>query len=410
MRSFANIFLILFVADGGFSLVDELVSLLTPLLPFSDFRNLLAGLVILLSLPMYVLLGIDSRLPKKVFVPLIAFVYWTLVSTWLLPILATLKIYGLIMSLVQLGLGVLPLYINRGGESRRLTLAPELFVRPWFQLRSTLIFLAVNLLIVPLATAAFAMSVANSYLSDYTAGFMRLGSTGITMTERSYVRDNRTVRLAAMIHIGSRDYYRSISDSVLPGRTLVLAEGVSDRERLLKHGLDYGKVAGLMGLDAQNKMLFKGRVLDREELEGGDAPRETPEDTSVHNEPDILRADVDVSLFRPETVTFLNAVGRHLGSDRSVMEGFLELNRWAEKNVTPEMYETIMDDILHRRNMTLIGYLDKALVRYETIVIPWGALHMKEVEAELLKRGFLPRDSRERTSIDFIKLLRNQRT
>ena len=69
------------------------------------------------------------------------------------------------------------------------------------------------------------------------------------------------------------------------------------------------------------------------------------------------------------------------------------------------MYEIIIDDILHRRNMGVIHYLDKALVRYDTVVIPWGALHMTEIEAEVLKRGFKLQEERERVSIAFLALI-----
>jgi hypothetical protein len=47
----------------------------------------------------------------------------------------------------------------------------------------------------------------------------------------------------------------------------------------------------------------------------------------------------------------------------------------------------------------------KALDRYDTIVIPWGALHMAEIEEEVLKRGFDLQQERERVSIDFRKML-----
>jgi len=46
MRVFANLFLIMFLVDGGFSLVDELVPLISPLMPFTPLRNLLAETVI----------------------------------------------------------------------------------------------------------------------------------------------------------------------------------------------------------------------------------------------------------------------------------------------------------------------------------------------------------------------------
>ena len=65
------------------------------------------------------------------------------------------------------------------------------------------------------------------------------------------------------------------------------------------------------------------------------------------------------------------------------MKALFSLNDWAAKNITPEMNDIISDDILHRRNREVIRLLGKALDHYDTVVIPWGALHMKEIEAEV---------------------------
>ncbi len=406
MRLFANLFLLLFIADGGFSLVDELVSLLTPLRPFTDFRNFLAGNVIFMSIPLYIGLGVDKRLPKRLFLPLIAFVFWTVISTWLFPNLADLRVYGLLLSFLQVALGMLPLLFFRSGEQRRVTMQPELFQVPFFSFKNSLAFFSVNLLVVPIALLLFSLSVANAFIAEHTNGFMRLGPTGLSMTERVYSRGDRTIRLAAMIHIGSTEYYRSVAESVTPGRTLVLAEGVSDTRRQLKNGLDYGKVAALVGLASQDKLLFKGNLIEAEEL---DSPETEDRSELTDQKPDILRADVDMSDLRPQTITFLDAIGRHMRENGSVLRGFLALNTWAEKNITPEMYKIIMDDILHRRNMVVVGHLDKALPRYETVLIPWGALHMKEIETEILKRGFVKKEERERISIDFAKLIQGRK-
>ena len=402
MRVFANLFLILFLADGGFSLVDELVTLLTPLMPFSALRNFLAGVVILMSVPVYLCLGIDRRLPKRVFVPLILFVLWSLISTWLVPALADLRVYGLLISAVQVALGMLPLYYFRKGGVPCLTMPEEMFAAPFFSLKNTLVFSSANLLVVPLVLLLFVLTLADAYMVEHTAGFMHLAPTGLKMTERIYKRaDNRTIRLAAMIHVGNKGYYEELAQSVATGKIIVLAEGVTDDKHLLQNSIDYGKVAGFLGLTSQDKMLFRGRLIDEKELL-------TPGGLVTGNpagEADILRADVDVSGFRPATLSFLNAIGKHLQGTPSVVTGVLTLNRWAEKNITPEMYAIIMDDILHRRNLVLISHLEKALVRYDTVVIPWGALHMKEIEAEVLRRGFVLQEQRERFSIDFPKML-----
>jgi hypothetical protein len=399
MRIFANLFLILFLADGGFSLIDELVTLLTPLAPFTALRSLLAGTVIVMSVPLYISLGIDRRLPKRVFLPLILFVFCSLISTWLFPTIAGIRIYGLLLSAGQVALGMLPLCFFRKGDARSLTMPPEMFTAPFFSARNSLYFGAVSLLIVPLSLAMLVLSVADAYMAEYTSGFMHLAPGGLQMTERVYTQGNRTVRLAAMIHVGDRDYYDGVFGTALPGKVIVLAEGVSDDDHLLRSGVDYGKMAGYLGLTSQKEIHFQGRVVEEEELE---SPRLNSRGTGAV---DILRADVDVSDFRPPTILLLNALGKQLQDSPSFTGGVMSINSWVKKNITPEMSEIIIDDILHRRNLEVVRLLEKAFGRYDTVVIPWGALHMKEIEAEILKRGFVLQEEQERVCIDFRKML-----
>ena len=406
MRVLANLFLVLFLADGGISLLDELVSLLSPVAPLSGLRHVLAVAVIVLAIPVYLCLGIDRRLPKRVFLPLILFVFWCPLSTWLFPALAGNPSYGLLAAAAQVVLGLLPVTRFRKGEARSLTMPRALFGAPMFSLRNTLAFGAANLFVIPVALLLFVLAAADSFMNGYTSGFMRLAPDGLHMTERVYRRDNKTIRLAGMIHVGEKEYYDKLVGSVVSGRTIVLAEGVTDDENLLKNRFDYGKVAGFLGLTSQEKMHFRGRVIESEALDAP-RPRSRAEGEREGAEPvDILRADVDVSAFRPPTILFLNTLGKHLKESPSLVRALLSFNAWAEKHITPEMNEVIMDDILYRRNKEVIHHLGKALDRYDTVVIPWGALHMAEIEEEVLARGFGLQEERDRVSIDFRRMLR----
>jgi hypothetical protein len=402
MRAFANLFLILFLADGSVSLCDELVSLLVPLGPLSVVRHLLANTVILLAVPVYLSLGLDRRLPKRVFLPLTLFVFSCPLLALLFPLAGGSHAFGLLTAAVQVALGLLPLACFRKGGARSLTMPPEMFTGRWFRLGNTLAFGAANLVVVPLALALVLFSAASSYLTRQTAGFMHLRPGGLCMTERVYLRGNRTVRLAGMIHVGEKEYYDELVRSVSRGRTIVLAEGVTDDDGLLRNRLDYRRVAGVLGLTPQAEMEFHGKLIEPEALDEPEAP---PRGGEGKREPDILRADVDVSSFRPPTILLLNTMGRCLKESPTMAKGLMALDAWTEKNITPEMQAVIMDDILHRRNREVIRWLVRALERYDTVVIPWGALHMKEIEADLLKRGFTLEREQERVSIDFRKLL-----
>jgi hypothetical protein len=60
-----------------------------------------------------------------------------------------------------------------------------------------------------------------------------------------------------------------------------------------------------------------------------------------------------------------------------------------------------MDDILDKRNAVVIDSMMRSLEYYDTIVIPWGAMHMPAIEAAVLELGFEPGAERERLSVDF---------
>jgi hypothetical protein len=405
MRIFANLFLILYYADGITSLFDELASLLFPLPALTELRGLLANIVIVTAVPVYLCLGIDRRLPKKVFIPLIVYVFWCLLAGWFFPSLAGNRAFGLLAASGKVILCLLTIRHFRKTEERSPLMTKAMFDKPFFRLRNTLTFGAANLFIIPFVLLLLMLCKVDSYLGAYTSGFMRLAPDGVHMIEKVYRRDNKTIRLAAMIHVGEKEYYDELVGSVAPGRTIVLSEGVTDRKKLMRNSLDYGKLAGFLGLTSQANMHFKGRLIGKDNLDSA-PPRASSEGVMKTAAPvDILRADVDVSSFRPQTIHFLNVLGRNLKENASVMKGFLSFNAWAEKNITPEINKIIMDDILYSRNREVIRQLRKALTRYDTIVIPWGAMHMPEIEGEIRKDGFKLQQVRDRVSIDFKKML-----
>lgn len=399
MRTFANLFLVLFLADGSLSILDEIVTLIWPTPDLTMLRAMLANAVLYLAFPLYLCLGLDRRLPKKLFLPLILFLFWCPLSVWIFPPLADSRVYGLLMAVLQVALGTF--LISRTVKHvapQALTLPQTFFEGPFFSGRNTLVFFGINLPLLPVVLATLLLYTADSYATFNTAGFVRVSPGGVYMMERVYKKDAKTVRLAGMIHVGEKKYYEEVSRLPVAGRAIVLAEGVTDEEGRLKNRFDYGKVASLLGLTPQDKMLFEGRVIEAEALD--DPPAEGKQE-----KPDILRADVDLSTFRPETMLFLDQVGKHLRGNASVLEGMVELNEWAGENVTPAMYEVIMDDILHKRNKVLIAHLDRALPRYDTVVVPWGALHMKEIEAALLERGFKVEEEKKRLSVDLKRIV-----
>ena len=77
MHRFANFYLIIFLIDAGLSLVDELLVVVgSPYPLFTSGRLLVAFVTIALSMVVYACLGIDRRLPKRVFLPMPLYYTW----------------------------------------------------------------------------------------------------------------------------------------------------------------------------------------------------------------------------------------------------------------------------------------------------------------------------------------------
>jgi hypothetical protein len=395
MRRFANFYIILFLIDAGLSLIDELfVASSSPLPLFSSVRYLVAYVVITLSLLFFACLGIDRRLPKRVFLPLTLYISWSAMAMWPLSSIIERESLGLVSAVGQLLLGGGAIVLLRGLGGQNL-LTRELFQTPMFSLRNTLGFTAINLLLLPFALVYTGLATTSYYLDLQTSGFMRLSPIGIYMTDRSYHLDNKIIRLTGMMHIGKQDYYEELASSMAAGRTIILAEGVTDEDRLLEHQFNYSKLAGIIGLSSQEKMRFDGNLINLDDLD------EKNPNASEQDQPDIARADIDLNSFDPQTIEFLNILGRTLFSGKPLVEGFAEYNLWVSENMTQERIAGVMFDILDKRNEVVIDSMLRTLKRYDTIIIPWGAMHMPAIEEAVLEQGFVPGVARERLSLDF---------
>lgn len=395
MRRFANLYLVLFVLDAGLSLIDALLQRASSALPvLTAIAAFVAAVVIALSLVVYACLGIDRRLPKRVFLPLTLFASWSALAMWPLSGIMGREAYGLSAAVSQLALGVMAMILLRGLGGRNL-LTEESFQAPIFSLRNTLGFTAINLLLSPFVLVYTGLAVTSYYLEEQTAGFLRLSPVGIHMIERSYHLANKEVRLAGMMHIGKETYYQDLAKSIPADRAIILAEGVTDREHLLESQFNYGKLAGLIGLTSQDQMRLDGNPVKLGDIGVIGQVIHEP------GQPDIASADIDLNRFEPKTIDFLNALGRSLFGDKPLLEGLGEYNLWVEENMSEEGLAGVMADILDKRNDAVIAGMVKTLPHYDSIIIPWGAMHMPAIESAVLERGFTPGQAKERLSLDF---------
>lgn len=393
MRRFANLYLILFLLDAGLSLADEILARFgSPAALLTGGRMLVALVVVALSVVLYLCLGIDRRLPKRVLLPMILFIIWSSLAMWPLSGVIDRVTLPLLASVGQVAIGLLAIALLHG----RIVLPQEMFQRSIFSLRNTLGFTAINLLLAPVVALYLSLALVSNYLVEHTAGFLRIGPTGIYMTERSYYRNGQEVRLAGMMHVGKKEYYQDLADSISSRAAIILAEGVTDRDHLLEHNFDYSKLAGVIGTSSQDQMQIDANPVDLDDLE------QLPAGSG--DKPDIAWADIDLNRFEPQTIEFLNAIGRTLFSGKPLADALTEYSAWASKNMGPEQVADVMTDILDKRNAAVIASMSRAMRRYATIIIPWGALHMPAIESAILEQGFKPGAKKERMSLDFRRI------
>ena len=395
MRRFANVYIVLFLIDAGLSLIDELLQVASSPMPvLTEIRFFVAYVVITLSMIFYACLGIDRRLPKRVFLPLTLFASWSALAMWPLSGFVAREAFGLTASISQVVIGAIAIILLRSLGGRNL-LTEEQFQAPIFSLRNTLGFTAINLLLTPFVLIYTGLAVTSYYLEEQTAGFLRLSPVGVHMTERSYHLAKKEIRLAGMMHIGKEEYYEDLAKSIPTEGTIILAEGVTDQDRLLESQFNYSKLAGLIGLTSQDKMRLNGNAVELDGLGVASQVIREP------GKPDIANADIDLNRFEPKTIEFLNALGRSLFGDKPLAEGLVDYNLWIEENMSEEGLAGVMADILDKRNDAVIAGMVQTLKRYDTIIIPWGAMHMPAIEAAVLEQGFAPGKAQERLSLDF---------
>ena len=398
MRRFANVFLILFLCDGFVSLADEVLLLYPGATLLAGLRSLISGTVILVSVPLYVGIGIDKRLPKTIFLPQLMLIFWSIFDLWPLPVMFNRNAYMLPAALCQLLLGIAPLIFLKWKTGNHWLLPVKLFSTPFFKLSHTLIFFTANLILLPAILIYMAISFASLQLYGQTGGFARLLPNRLQMTEKIYRHADKEIRLTSMIHIADKAYFDGVLESISSDRTIVLAEGVTDKDSRLAYRFSYGQLARDIGLTSQEKMVFSGKMIEPEEIQTAAA---TAENADYH----ILRADIDVNNFDPKTIEFLNVIGKNIISGTSKADGIRNYLSWIKENSDEVTPKTIMKDILHRRNREVILHMSRVLDHYDTIIIPWGALHMPEIEAAVLQKNFQLAETRHRTSIDFKKML-----
>ncbi len=395
MRKLANLFLILFIASAVAGIFQVLAQHYGLFSFTTQIHYILRGACLITGFLVYIGFGFNRHLPKRVLIPLLLWLFWSLVAYWPLDFLS--MEWGLLLIYVaQLIFGTMFLKVNSLVNRKSLLLVPEQFSGSAFSFATLVRFSLISLVVLPVSLLLVVFSLVSGVLDRSTGGFVQLRPDGLYMQEKVYHLDGKDIRLAGMIHLGHGSYYSDLIASIPAERTLILAEGVSDESGLMRERFSYGNIAGNLGLSSQEQFHFAGRRISLGDLSQPYRER--------YDGPHILAADIDLQQFDPRSVEVLNALARYFLNADSLWQGYLQFNRWAEENITVDTNRVLMNDLIDKRNQAVIKLMPQALERYDVVVIPWGALHMKGIEVAVRAADFYLHDTYMRRSISFLDL------
>ncbi len=373
LRSFANGVLALSAADAVVSAIDEVIRAATGWHGLAIPRSAIAQLALLGLAASVPLMLATPRLPVAVFLPLTAVTFWLTLGAAPLGLWigspALLAATGCALQLAAVALAFALVRARNGGRGSWFTdVGPE---QPAFAWRHTLAFGAALALLGPVVTVGYAALALATYAQDATNGFIQFGLAGVSLADRHYERDGREIRLVGMMHIGDAERYRSLIRSFSRESTIVLAEGVSDREARLGSSLHYGRAAEAIGLAPQQDLT--AYLVDDP---GAEPPKW----------PVVRYADVDMSEFSPATIACIQWASR-VWEAEDLRSALLVLARGVREQ-DPDDLATFEAEVLGMRNEHLVGEIEHALEEYQRVVVPWGALHLPAIEEAVLSWGF----------------------
>jgi hypothetical protein len=352
----------LFLADALLSFADESLSVFLDIHALSVFRGFVFLFSLLMSVVTYGLMALTPMVPKRWFLPItlfnpVAALVLIPISTYSYGWMPRLE-WGVSICQVLVGLGIF-CWI-RGGLKAGWPLVSEGLLGPRsFSWQNLVLFVGANVVLVPPAVLVYLAVCASLAVSHFTEGFMALRPGGLTVQARKYVHnDGRTIQLFPMSHIADSDFYQKVSES-FPSNSVILMEGVTDEKNLLTNKISYKRMAKSLGLSEQHEKF---------------AP----------SQGQMVRADVDVDQFSSNTISLLN-LAMLVHSKGINPETLLALVEYPQP---PNFEVQLFDDLVGKRNQHLLEAIHGSFTQSETVVVPWGALHMPGIAREIQKDGF----------------------
>ena len=367
--------LALFLVDAVVSLLDDSLILFFGLHVFSFIREVVALLALFMGVAVYGLMGLTPVVPKRLFLPIP--LYYLVVLLAMFPVMiycfsrVQLFAWGFSAFQVVLALGIL--WRAQGGLRFRwpLVAVDRLGSRRfgWWNLSGFMLATLFGLLPGAIVYSYLCAALAVNHFSE---GFMTLRPNGFSVQVRKYVRnDGKLIELFPMAHVADAGFYQQVAQT-FPTNSVILMEGVTDRQNLLTNKLSYKRMAKSLGLSEQ-KVEF--------------APTRG----------EMVRADVDVAQFSTQTIDFLNLVTLFHAKGVNAAT-VLQLFQYSPP---PDFEAGLFEDLLTKRNQHLMEEIQSHLSQVDNLMVPWGVAHMPGIAREIQKSGFRLDGSREYTVIRF---------
>jgi len=416
-RTILNGYLGLFAIDGLLQVIGMLSASAAPLV------GLVHGLVLFATLVLALFWVVFARLPWRMLLPMILLAWQTGGLMPLPAMLLDLDAVGWATAASQLLLAL----VLVGFRPNRFPLTEEVLgkgpeVRLSVSAARAVVLVITMILGVYLQLIAMAAS-----LDIITDGYAQVDRTGLSTAHRSCTKGETTVHLIGAVHIGEAKGYEDWLAGI-PDGALLLAEGVTDEKGLLGERFGYGKLAKSLGLVPQGTTEVKKDTTPTATEEGTStvvtttttttggtsttvttttvtttadttptvttstvteetsSPASVPKGIHTEGRFRVLRADVDVNTFHKSTLELLRSVGTILNAEDPMLAYRQQVGEM--DGVDEVTFRAAIEDVLHRRNEHLLGVLDEVLPREEVVVIPWGALHLRDVGRAVQADGF----------------------
>jgi len=109
---------------------------------------------------------------------------------------------------------------------------------------------------------------------------------------------------------------------------------------------------------------------------------------------------VDVDTFHPKTIAFIIAVMSLMQADN--WQQAFQLMAVPDSPIKDkDAREHVQQDVLEARNAQLMDQIQSSLKDYRRVIVPWGAMHLPEIETWLRSQKFKQSGEIERKALSF---------